>query len=156
MNFRVEKLSRISKFPNPEERLRAVVDRAPEAEAFAERCVSRAQPFWNVVYGARRRLATLGVILLTGWLFLHVMFGANGMVIYRTNRAEYQHLQGEINGLQKENDGYSGQIKALRTDPKAIEREAREQLHYTRPGEYVYVNPASKAAAKPDTSSAKK
>ncbi len=156
MDFRVDKLAKIRKFPNPEERLRAVVERAPEAEAFAERCVNRARPFWNIVYGARRRLATLGVILLTGWLFLHVMFGANGMVIYRTKRSEYQHLQGEINGLHKENDQYTDQIKSLRTDPKAIEKEAREQLHYTRPGEYVYVNPAGKAAAKPDTSSAKK
>jgi len=156
MDFRVNKLGKIRKFPNPEEHLRAVVERAPEAEAFAERCVNRARPFWNVVYGARRRLATLGVILLTGWLFLHVMFGANGMVIYRTKRSEYQHLQGEINGLQKENDQYTDQIRSLRTDPKAIEKEAREQLHYTRPGEYVYVNPAAKAAARPDSSSAKK
>jgi len=156
MDFRVKKLTKIRRFPDPEEQFRAVVDRAPEAEAFAERCMNRARPFWNVVYGARRRLATLGVILLTGWLFLHVMFGANGMVIYRTKRADYHRLQGEINNLQKENDEYSDQIKALRTDPKAIEKEAREQLHYTRPGEYVYVNPAAKAAPKPDTSSAKK
>jgi cell division protein FtsB len=143
-------------FHSPEEKLRAVVERAPEAEAFAERCVNRARPVWDIVYGARRRLATLGVILLTGWLFLHVMFGANGMVVYRTKRAEYQHLQGEINGLQKDNDQYADQIKALRSDPRAIEKEAREQLHYTRPGEYVYVNPAVKASAKPETSSAKK
>jgi cell division protein FtsB len=143
-------------FPNPEEKLRAVVERAPEAEAFAEHCLDRARPLLEAVYGARRRLATLGVILLTGWLFLHVMFGANGMVVYRTKRAEYQRLQGEIDGLQKDNDQYADQIKGLRSDPRAIEKEAREQLHYTRPGEYVYVNPAAKAPAKADTSSAKK
>jgi len=156
MDLRVEKLPKVRKFPNPEEKLRAVVDRAPEAEAYAERCLARALPFWNALYGARRRLATLGVIVLTSWLFLHVMFGANGMVIYRTKRAEYQKLQGEIQQLQKENDQYSEQIKGLQSDPKAIEKEAREQLHYTKPGEVVYVNPAAKAQVKPETSSAMK
>jgi cell division protein FtsB len=156
MDFRVEKLKKVRMFPSPEEKLRAVVERAPEAEAFAERCADRARPFWDAVYGARRRLATLGVILLSGWLFLHVMFGANGMVVYRTKRADFQRLQGEINSLQKENGQYADQIKALRSDPRAIEKEAREQLHYTRPGEYVYVNPAVKAPATRDTSSAKK
>ena len=33
------------------------------------------------------------------------------------------------------------QIQALKTDQKAIEKEAREQLRYVRPGEYVYVPP---------------
>ena len=32
-------------------------------------------------------------------------------------------------------------IKALKSDPAAIEKEAREQLHYTRPKEFVYVTP---------------
>jgi len=155
MDFRVVKSATVRRFPNPEEKLRAVVDRAPEAEAFAERCLDRVRPFWNAAYGARRRLATLGVLLLTAWLFLHVMFGANGMVVYRTKRAEYQKLQIDVGQLQKENDRYTEQIKALQTDPKAIEKEAREQLHYTRPGEVVYVSPAP-PPAKPAQSAARK
>ena len=155
MDFRVVKSATVRRFPNPEEKLRAVVDRAPEAEAFAERCLDRFRPFWNAAYGARRRLATSGVLLLTAWLFLHVMFGANGMVVYRTKRAEYQKLQTDIGQLQKENDRYTEQIKALQTDPKAIEKEAREQLHYTRPGEVVYVSPAP-PPANPAQSAARK
>ena len=155
MDFRVVKSATVRRFPNPEEKLRAVVDRAPEAEAFAERCLDRVRPFWNAAYGARRRLATFGVLLLTAWLFLHVMFGANGMVVYRTKRAEYQKLQTDVGQLQKENDRYTEQIKALQTDPKAIEKEAREQLHYTRPGEVVYVSPAP-PPAKPAQSAAQK
>jgi len=46
---------------------------------------------------------------------LHVMFGANGMVVYRSKRAEYQRLQFEIDRVQKENDQYTQQIKALQT-----------------------------------------
>lgn len=156
MDFRVEKLANLRRFPNPEEKLRAVVERAPEAEAFAERCVDRVRPLASALYGARRRLATLGVVLLTGWLFLHVMFGANGMVVYRTKRAEYKKLEGDIEVLQKENDQYTDQIKALQTDPKAIEKEAREQLHYTRPGEVVYVNPTAKTQPRPESSTARR
>ena len=53
-------------------------------------------PFWGVLYEERRRLATGAVALLAVWLFVHVMFGANGMVIYRSKRAERQKLQSEI------------------------------------------------------------
>ena len=132
--------------------MRAMVERAPQAEALAERWLQKTRPFRLALYRARRRLATGGVILLTVWLFLHVMFGANGMVVYRSKRAEYRNLQKEIDRLQQENDQYTQQIKALQNDPQAIEKEAREQLHYTRPGEYVYVPPGpkpdSRAAAK--------
>lgn len=115
--------------------------------------MQKTQPFRSALYSARRRLATAGVVLLTVWLFLHVMFGANGMVVYRGKRAEYQKLQSEIDRLQKENDSYTQQIKALQSDPKAIEKEAREQLHYTRPGEVVYVQPTPQ---KPATHAARK
>ncbi len=146
MDFRLKQLSRVRTFPRPEDGLRAVVDKAPQAEAMAERLFEKSRPVRSAIYAGRRRLATAGVVLLTVWLFLHVMFGANGMVVYRSKRAEYQRLQAEINRLQKENDLYTDQIKALQNDPKAIEKEAREQLHYTRPGEVVYVDPAPRPA----------
>ena len=84
------------------------------------------------------------------------MFGANGMVVYRQKKAEYVNLQDEIRGLQQENDRYTDQIKSLQTDPKTIEKEAREQLHYARPGEVVYVSPPPAPPAKPETNSARK
>src|SRR5262245_47757782 len=141
MDFRLKEISKARPFRRPEDGLRAVVEKAPQAEAAVDRWLAKARPFKNVIFGARRRLATAGVILLTLWLFLHVMFGANGMVVYRAKRTEYQKLQSEIDRLQKENDQYTQQIKALQSDPKAIEKEAREQLHYTRPGEVIYVDP---------------
>ena len=33
------------------------------------------------------------------------------------------------------------QIDHLKSDPDAIEREAREKLHYARPGEVIYALP---------------
>ena len=147
MDFRLKQIPKLRAFPRPEYGLRAVVDKAPQAEAIAERWLAKSRPVRGVLYAARRRLATGGVLLVTLWLFLHVMFGANGMVVYRSKRAEYQRLQAEIDRLQKENDLYTQQIKGLQNDPKAIEKEAREQLHYTRPGEVVYVDPSPQRPA---------
>ncbi|HEX8817782.1 MAG TPA: septum formation initiator family protein [Terriglobales bacterium] len=101
----------------------------------------RVRPTLTALYGVHRKIATVVVVGLTAWLFVHVMFGANGMVIYKQKRAEYVSLQKDIDALQKENDKYTQDIKALQTDPNMIEKEAREQLHYARPGETVFVPP---------------
>jgi len=84
------------------------------------------------------------------------MFGANGMVIYRQKRAEYQELRKQILQVQQENDRYTQQIQGLRSDQTAIEKEAREQLGYAKPGEYVYVPPTPAKPAVPAIHSAKK
>jgi cell division protein FtsB len=82
--------------------------------------------------------------------------GANGMIVYKQKRTEYESLQKRIIVEQKENELYTQQIQGLKTDEKAIEKEAREQLHYARPGEYVYVPPAPANPALPANHSAKK
>lgn len=111
----------------------------------------------TLLYGIRRRLATAGVAILTVWLFAHVMFGANGMVVYRQKKAEYQNLQKQIDALQKENDRYTQQVKSLQSsDPNTIEKEAREQLHYARPGEVVYVSPPPAQPPSRETNAAQK
>lgn len=142
--------------PQAQRGLSALVERAPQAEALGKRLTEKLRPTATWLYNSRRRLATSAVAVLTVWLFLHVMFGANGMVVYRQKRAEYQNLRHEIDDLQRENDHYTGQINALQTDPKTIEKEAREQLHYTRPGEVVYIAPAPAPVQIPSTNAAQK
>ena len=119
----------------------------------AARYVEQTRPVWSWIAAEWRRVGTVAVLLLTLGVVLHAMFGANGMVVYQQKRAERQALQSEVERLQKENDQYVERIKALKTDHRAIEREAREQLHYTRPGEYVYVAPDP--PPKPPTGSAR-
>jgi len=116
-------------------------DQAPKAEAAAARWVERTRPVWSWLAMEWRRLGTAAAVLLIVGVLLHAMFGANGMVIYRQKHAELQSLQSEVERLQKENGQYVDQIKSLKSDPAAIEKEAREQLHYTRRGEVVYVAP---------------
>jgi cell division protein FtsB len=142
MDFRIKDMAKIRRFPSPEEGLRAVAERAPQAEAIAASWIESVRPLLLELFALRRRIATTAVIALSALLFLHVMLGANGMVVYKQKRAEFQSLQRQIAQEQKENEMYMQQIQALKTDQKAIEKEAREQLRYVRPGEYVYVPPA--------------
>jgi len=119
-----------------------MAERAPQAEAMAASWIEIARPLAAQLFALRRRIATITVAVLAGLLFVHVMFGANGMIVYKQKRAEYESLQKRIAQEQKENELYTQQIHGLKTDDKAIEKEAREQLRYARPGEYVYVPPA--------------
>src|SRR6266446_3640158 len=142
MDFRIRDLARIRRFPSPQDGMRAMAERAPQAEALAASWVESARPLATRVYALRRRIATITVAVLAGLLFVHVMFGANGMIVYKQKRAEYESLQKRIALEQQENEIYAQKIHGLKTDEKAIEKEAREQMRYARPGEYVYVPPA--------------
>ncbi len=156
MDFRIKVVSRLRRFPSPQDGLRAVVQRAPQAEAMAASWIESVRPLAVQLYALRRRIATITVAVLAGLLFVHVMFGANGMVVYKKKRAEYESLQKRIAQEQKENEIYAQQIHGLKTDEKAIEKEAREQLRYARAGEYVYVPPAPATVPVPANHSAKK
>jgi cell division protein FtsB len=152
----VKPFSRIARLPRPEDGLRAVVDRAPQAEALAASWIERVRPLAVRVYALRRRIATIAVTVLAGSLFIHVMFGANGMIVYKQKRAEYEALQKQIAQVEQENERYTQQVQGLKSDEKAIEKEAREQLGYAKPGEYVYVPPAPPKAPPSANHSAKK
>ena len=147
-------------FPSPSNGLRAVAERAPEAEALAASWIARAikptRPFAIRLYTLRRRIATVAVAVLTVSLLMHVMFGANGMVAFRQKRADYEALRRKIGQAQLDNDRYTRQIQSLKTDEKAIEKEAREQLGYAKPGEYVYVQTPAVKPTPPANHSAKK
>jgi cell division protein FtsB len=155
MDFRVG----VPKFrivPSPEIRLRTLTQGADHAEALAKRVRTRTEPFLHTLYSLRTRIATGAVSLLAVWLFTHVLFASNGMVVYRAKRSEYQTLQKEIERLQQDNGQFSGQIDQLKNDPQRIEKEAREQFHYARPGEVIYVAPALMPSQSPATRTASK
>jgi cell division protein FtsB len=155
MDIRIN-IPKIRIVPSSEDRMRTLVQGADHAEAWAEKARAHAAPFLEKVYAVRRRAATGAVVVVAIWIFVHAMLGANGVSVYRAKRAEYQDLQKEINQLQKENDGYSQQVSELKSDPKRIEKEAREQFHYARPGEVVYVAPDRPVTTQTDTHSARR
>lgn len=155
MDLRIN-ISKLRVLPSPEDRLRTLTDGADHAEAWAGQAREKVQPLLEKFLALRTRIATVTVALLAVWLFVHVTFGANGMVVYRAKRGEYQNLQNDIDRLQKENDQYTQQIDELKNDPQRIEKEAREQFHYARPGEVIYVAPDRPAVTPPANRTARK
>lgn len=89
-------------------------------------------------YRMRRRIATAAAIALAVFLGYHVIFGQNGVTAYQQKRVEDKELQKQIQQLQDENGRMKDHVDHLQNDPDAIEHEARERLHYTRPGEVIY------------------
>ncbi len=108
------------------------------------------------LHANRRKLATAAICLLASGLLIRVVSGPNGMIVYQRKRVEYRQLQQQIQELQKENDALTQRTKALKTDPATIEKEAREQLRYAKPGEVIYVEPEQKAPAPPANAEAKR
>jgi cell division protein FtsB len=100
-------------------------------------------------YSARRKLATGAAAVLALTMGYHVVFGQNGLTAYRTKRHDERDLRVQMQTLTRDNDELRGHVNRLSGDPNAIEHEAREELHYTRPGEVIYTMPDDpKASAK--------
>lgn len=93
-----------------------------------------------------RKVATGAAALFALGLGYHVVFGQNGLTAFEQKRQDAQSLERQLHSLQKENDQLKGHVDRLKSDPSAIEHQAREELHYTRPGEVIYTLPASPAS----------
>jgi cell division protein FtsB len=84
-------------------------------------------------------VVAVGFALLLG---LHVVNGKNGLSVWEQKRTEDQQLRKEIQDLDQENARLREHVERLKSDPDAIEHEAREKLHYAKPGEVIYTLPA--------------
>ena len=103
----------------------------------------------NWLYRMRRVLATLCIGLLAVLIGYKVVFGANGMKVWQAKRAEVQILQQDINRAQVEREDLQRHVQALqRGEPSVIEKEAREQLGYVKPGEVVLFEQRSRPVPK--------
>src|SRR5262249_45093988 len=90
---------------------------------------------------AKHKLATGAVLASLCLVAYHFIFAANGLLAFHQKKAESKKLEQEIQTLQQDNARREQQIKALKSEPQAIEKEARERLRYARPGEVVYTLP---------------
>jgi cell division protein FtsB len=90
-----------------------------------------------------RKIATVAAAVLAVGMGYHVVFGQNGLTAYQQKRQDSQTLQSQLRSLQRENELLKGHVDRLQNDPNAIEHQAREELHYTRPGEVIYTLPAT-------------
>ncbi len=99
---------------------------------------------WNLRKPSARRTltASLGVLFLA--LAAYQVWGANGVVALRRKRQEEQEWQRRIEALRHQNETLEKRIHDLKTDPKAIEKIAREEFMLAGPGEKVVLAPQKK------------
>jgi len=97
---------------------------------FHRRAIARARRAWR---SAGSVVAVL-LALLLGW---GVVNGKHGLSMWEQKRVEDKQLQKEINDLKQDNARLKVRVDKLKSDPDAIEREAREKLRYARQGEVI-------------------
>jgi cell division protein FtsB len=129
----------------------------PNEKTQTEKCAARpgsepGQMRERIVELAQRAWRPAGTVLAVGLALLltwHVINGKHGLSVWQQNRAEDRQLQMEIKDLEQENARLRDHIERLKSDPEAIEREAREKLHYAKPGEVIYTLAAPQTQTQP-------
>jgi cell division protein FtsB len=93
----------------------------------------------------------LGLFVLA--LVVHDVFGAHGFIAMRRTQNEIERVRTDIDRLNSENIQLSQKVRALKSDPHAIEQIAREELQRAKPGEVIIripqLPPAQDPSAKP-------
>ncbi|MBI3696038.1 MAG: septum formation initiator family protein [Acidobacteria bacterium] len=83
----------------------------------------------------------MGLFLL---LAAYQVWGANGLIALRRRWQEERELQDRNETLRRQNEALLKRIHDLKTDPKAIEKIAREELMLAGQGEKVVLAPQKK------------
>jgi cell division protein FtsB len=86
---------------------------------------------------AGRRKLLLGAFVVALALTAGSMADAKGYRHYLSLRQSVTALQERNAMVRRHNEGLLAEIEALRKDPRALERAAREELGFIRPGEIV-------------------
>jgi cell division protein FtsL len=91
---------------------------------------------------AQKNLRVL-LALFVALLFVHDIFGAHGYLSMRQTQDGIKKVRSEIATLNKENGALQQVVKDLKSDPRAIEKIAREELILAKPGEIIIKIPQS-------------
>jgi cell division protein FtsB len=121
---------------------------SPKSAAETPAKLSLQQRVWNKYQANRRRVGTVAAVLFALFLTWHAVNGRNGLSSWQQKRAEDKALAQEIDQLTQENSRLSQHVDHLRSDPGAIEYEARLRLRYARPNEIIYALPEAKVTQK--------
>jgi cell division protein FtsB len=97
----------------------------------------------------RTKAATLFCVILVLALAVGSLFGDRGILQLVDQKERAAELARELDDLRAENLRLAAEIQSLRTDPRAIERLAREELGLARPGETVFLIRDEPAAERP-------
>lgn len=100
----------------------------------------------DAVEGARAFLRHYGATLLGLLLFalvVHDIFGTHGYLAMRRTQQEIKKVKADIEQLNKENMQLEDEVKDLKSDPRKIEKIARDELGLAKPGEVIIKIPQS-------------
>jgi cell division protein FtsB len=92
--------------------------------------------------GLRQKAAVLTCVIAIMALLLGALFGDRGYLHLLGKREQVRALAHDVERLEAENAALFGEFGALRTDGRAIERIAREELGLAAPGEKVFIVPS--------------
>lgn len=81
----------------------------------------------------------LGLALFA--LLVHDVFGPHGFIAMRRTQKEIEQIREQIGKMNDENKTLTEQVNSLKSDPKSIERIAREEMGLARPGEMIFKIP---------------
>ncbi|MBI4677575.1 MAG: septum formation initiator family protein [Elusimicrobia bacterium] len=76
--------------------------------------------------------------LLLSVFLLVVFFGNQGFRSLVRNWLELRHLRAEIASLEREQERLTRRLRSAKTDSAALERMARRELGFVKPGEIEY------------------
>ena len=71
------------------------------------------------------------------------LIGPHGFIAMRRTQTEIDRVKKDLARLDKENAELGDQVRALKTDPRLIEKIAREDLQRAKPGEIIIRIPPS-------------
>jgi cell division protein FtsB len=71
-------------------------------------------------------------------LLISDVFGTHGVLAMRRSQKQAADIEKKIEQLNQENRQLEDRVKALKTDPAAVEHIAREEMGLARPGEYIF------------------
>jgi cell division protein FtsL len=77
----------------------------------------------------------LGLLVLV--MIVHDVFGTHGFLAMRRTQDEIRKVKANLDSLSKENAALAQEVKDLNTDPRLIEKIARDDLGLARPGEII-------------------
>ena len=120
---------------------------AKEPLLFRQRALEWLQEGWRPAGTA----LSVALALLFAW---SVINGRHGVSTWYQQRGQEKQLKQEIDDLQRENTHLRTHVDRLKNNPEAIEHEAREKLHYAKPGEVIYTLPAQPQSQPPAQSQA--
>jgi cell division protein FtsL len=70
-------------------------------------------------------------------MVVHDVFGTHGFLAMRRTESEIKKVKADLDALTKENEALAQEVKDLNSDPRLIEKIARDDLGLARPGEII-------------------